>query len=76
MSNIAPETGGFFARDRQWHPPAHTPPYKTTVLRSPRKALLSLDATISEITGPVFGHGMVFVCTDLASDRAHGRTSA
>ena len=59
MSNIAPETGGFFARDRQWHPPAYTPPYKTTVLRSPRKALLSLDATISEITGPVFGHGLI-----------------
>ena len=55
----APETGGFFARDRQWHPPPFTPPYKTTVLRSPRKALLSLDATISEITGPVFGYGMI-----------------
>ncbi len=59
MSNLAPETGGFFARDRQWHPPAYTPSYKTTVLRSPQKALISLDATISEITGPVFGHGLI-----------------
>ena len=59
MSNRAPETGGFFARDRQWHPAAFTPGYKTTVLRSPQKALLSLNATISEITGPVFGHGLI-----------------
>jgi protocatechuate 3,4-dioxygenase beta subunit len=59
MSNLAPETAGFFARDRDWQPPAYTPGYKTTVLRSPTKALLSLDATVSEITGPVFGHGII-----------------
>jgi protocatechuate 3,4-dioxygenase beta subunit len=59
MSNRAPETGGFFSRDRNWQPPAYTPGYKTTVLRSPSKALLSLDATISEIAGPVFGHGII-----------------
>ena len=29
------------------------------LLRSPAKALLSLDATISETTGPVFGHDMI-----------------
>ena len=34
--------GGFFQRDRSMHPPAHAPGYKTSVLRSPRKALLSL----------------------------------
>src|SRR5690606_21319763 len=54
--NLPPETGSFFQRDRDWHPPAFTPWYKTTVLRSPQKALLSLDNTLSEITGPVFGH--------------------
>jgi protocatechuate 3,4-dioxygenase beta subunit len=59
MSNVAPETAGFFNRDRNWQPPAYTPGYKTTVLRSPTKALLSLDATVSEITGPVFGHGIL-----------------
>lgn len=58
-SNRPPETGGFFQRDREWHPAAYTPWYRTTVLRSPQKALLSLDNTISEITGPVFGHGML-----------------
>jgi protocatechuate 3,4-dioxygenase, beta subunit len=59
MSNRAPETGAFFARDRSWHPAALTPGYKTSVLRSPQKALLSLDGTLSEITGPVFGHSLL-----------------
>ena len=53
------ETGAFFQRDRQWHPPALAPEYRTSVLRSPQRALLSLDNTLSEITGPVFGHGML-----------------
>ena len=51
--------GSYFQRDRDWHPPAHTPGYKTSVLRAPRQALLSLDNTISEMTGPVFGHAML-----------------
>ncbi|TIX32426.1 MAG: protocatechuate 3,4-dioxygenase subunit beta [Mesorhizobium sp.] len=58
-SNRAPETGAFFQRDRQWHPPAFTPNYKSSVLRSPQKALLSFDNTLSELTGPVFGHAML-----------------
>ena len=57
--NSPRETGAFFPRDRQWHPPAYTPPYKTSIVRSPQRALLSLDNTISEITGPVFGHGIL-----------------
>src|SRR4051812_11844274 len=58
-SNRSPETGAFFQRDRQWHPPAFTPGYKSSVLRSPQKALLSFDNTLSELTGPVFGHAML-----------------
>jgi protocatechuate 3,4-dioxygenase beta subunit len=58
-SKRKPETGAFFQRDRDWHPPAYTPGYKTSVLRSPQKALLSLDNTLSEITGPVFGHDII-----------------
>jgi protocatechuate 3,4-dioxygenase beta subunit len=48
--------GAFYQRDRTWHPPAFTPGYKTSVLRSPKHALLALDNTLSEMTGPVFGH--------------------
>ncbi len=59
IPNRKPETGAFFARDHAWHPPAFAPGYKTSILRSPQRALLSLDGTISEITGPVFGHGMI-----------------
>jgi len=46
----------FFQRDRAWQPPAHTPIYKTSVLRSPRLPLLSLQNSISETAGPRFGH--------------------
>jgi len=51
--------GAFFPRDRTWHPPAYTPGYKTSVLRAPSRALISLDNTLSEMTGPVFGHGLL-----------------
>ncbi len=46
----------FYQRDRSLHPPALTPDYKTSVARSPKYALLSLQQSASEITGPVFGH--------------------
>jgi len=46
----------FFQQDRSIHPPAHAPGYKTSVTRSPRQALLSLQNSLSEVTGPVFGH--------------------
>ena len=46
----------FFQRDRSIHPPALAPGYKTSVTRSPRQALLSLQNSLSEVTGPVFGH--------------------
>lgn len=48
--------GEFFQRDREWHPPALTPDYKTSVSRSPQYSLISLQNSVCEITGPVFGH--------------------
>ena len=45
----------FVHRNRAVHPPAFTPEYKTTVLRSPRLALWSLENSLSEATGPIFG---------------------
>ena len=54
-----PETGAFFPRDVRWHPKALTPEYKTTVLRSPAKAKIAFGNTVSEITGPVFGHDIL-----------------
>jgi len=46
-------------RDRAWHPPALAPGYKSTVLRSPRRPLIAHPATLSETTGPVFGHDTI-----------------
>ncbi len=46
----------FRKRDLDWHPPALDPRYKTSVLRSPRFPLLSVQPSATEITGPVFGH--------------------
>ena len=38
-------------------PASPYPPYRATVLRSPREPLIVLPHTLSEITGPVYGHG-------------------
>ena len=51
-----PKPGEFYQRDREWHAPALTPDYKTSVARSPQYSLISLQNSVSEITGPVFGH--------------------
>ena len=56
----------YFQRDRSLHPPALTPRYKTSVARSPRYSLISLETSVSEATGPVFGHGDI-----AAGDGAH-----
>jgi protocatechuate 3,4-dioxygenase, beta subunit len=44
------------------HPPGSQPnslyePYRATVLRAPAKPLILLPQTLSETTGPVYGHG-------------------
>lgn len=46
----------YYQRDRNRHPSALTPNYKTSVTRSPRSSLISIPQTASEITGPTFGH--------------------
>ena len=53
------KAGAFYQRDRSWHPPALTPAYRTSVLRSPQKALVSLDSTVTEISGPAFPESML-----------------
>ena len=44
----------YIQRDWTAHPPAYTPGYKTSVLRSPRLAPISLQQSLSEVTAPVF----------------------
>ncbi|WP_270935074.1 protocatechuate 3,4-dioxygenase subunit beta [Falsiroseomonas oryzae] len=45
----------FIQRDRGLHPPAVTPIYKTSVFRGPHRPLISLQNSLSEVTGPAFG---------------------
>lgn len=52
-------TDPFYPRDRNWHPPAFTPGYKTSVTRSPRLPLVALPQSLSDVTGPVFGHDVL-----------------
>ena len=73
LSNTPGTAGEFFQRDRTLHPPALTPGYKTSVTRSPRYALLSLQNSLSEITGPVFGQNDLGpLDNDLILNYAHG----
>src|ERR1700754_3221497 len=43
------------------HPPRLSPAYKSTVKRSPSKPLIPMRHTLSELTGPVYGHETVRV---------------
>ena len=54
MSRSPQADAEFLMRDTTSHPPAYTPAYKTSVLRSPRLALISLQQSLSEVTAPVF----------------------
>jgi protocatechuate 3,4-dioxygenase beta subunit len=58
IQNTPPKTGGFIPRDHDWQPKALTPPYKTSIKRSPQSALLSFPTTLSEETSPVFGQNL------------------
>ena len=56
MNAKLPQTlPGYRAFDRDTQPEHLYPPYASTVKRAPREPLLPLQASLSEITGPVFG---------------------
>jgi protocatechuate 3,4-dioxygenase beta subunit len=52
------EIGGY-RRDTESHPPYLYPDYKSTRLRAPKKPLVISPHTLSEVTGPVYGHGRI-----------------
>lgn len=53
------EAGRLIPRDRTVHPAQYDPDYKTAVTRSPNLPLLSMPSTMTEETGPVFGHNTI-----------------
>lgn len=46
-------------RDWDSHPPYRHEPYKSTGRRGPRQPLVPIQHTLSEITGPIYGHNDV-----------------
>ncbi|HZD26915.1 MAG TPA: protocatechuate 3,4-dioxygenase subunit beta [Alphaproteobacteria bacterium] len=48
-------------KPRDWasHPPYISPDYKSTPLRGPTKPLIPLPQSLSELTGPIYGHESV-----------------
>ena len=54
MTRAPQDDAEFMMRDTLSHPPAYAPGYKTSILRSPRNALISLQQSLSEVTAPVF----------------------
>ena len=40
-------------------PPSLSPAYRSTILRAPSRPLVIIPQTLSEITGPVYGHSDV-----------------
>lgn len=49
-----PPEAPYVMRDYTQHPPAYAPNYKTSVLRSPKNALIGLMPSLSEVTAPVW----------------------
>src|SRR5437660_1468799 len=50
---------GYRKPDRGTQPDYYYPPYASTVKRSPSQPLVILPTTLSEVTGPVFGHDII-----------------
>lgn len=46
-------------RDLDWHPQPLAPDYRSSRLRSPTHKRLHYDPTLTEMTGPTFGHGIL-----------------
>ncbi len=53
------DTAALMPRQRDKHPVPYWPDYKTSVTRSPSLPLLSMESTVSEETGPRFGHSLI-----------------
>src|SRR5919106_6698750 len=52
-------SGAFKPRDWASHPPYVYSEYRSTSLRGPTKPLIPIKQSLSELTGPVYGHDSV-----------------
>src|SRR5690606_33710998 len=56
---IQNQLGAYAQRNTDDHPPAYTPGYKTSLLRSPKNALISIAQTLTEVTTPHLPSGLL-----------------
>ena len=66
-----PETQDTPFRPRDWdsHPPLISPEYKSTLYRAPKQPMIPIKQSLSELTGPVYGHDSVqAIDADLTSN--------
>lgn len=67
MADVIPYT----REDKSAQPSSLYMPYKSTEFRAPKQPLVILPHTLSEITGPVYGHGRVLpIDADLTKQHA------
>jgi protocatechuate 3,4-dioxygenase beta subunit len=66
----AASLAGYRKPDRGTQPEYLFPPYASTVKRAPTQPLLPLQATLSEVTGPVFGYDRI-MASDADLTRQH-----
>src|SRR3954465_10951992 len=59
MSTTSMQLSGYRRDDLDVHPPYDSPDYRSSVYRHPTRPLVLLPHTLSEITGPVYGHAPV-----------------
>jgi protocatechuate 3,4-dioxygenase beta subunit len=66
-----PDVVPFYPEEKKAQPLSLYPPYGSTVLRAPKQPLVILPHTLSEVTGPVYGHGTVLpIDADLTKQHA------
>jgi protocatechuate 3,4-dioxygenase beta subunit len=59
MSGAALRLRGYRRPSAGYHPPNNSPAYLGSAWRHPKEPLVIIPQTLSELTGPVFGHGRV-----------------
>src|SRR3954465_8757667 len=69
----AAEVSRYQALDHDAQPPYLSPRYASSIHRSPRQPLVLIPQTLSELTGPVFGHSIVSAAdADLTTNAGTG----
>jgi protocatechuate 3,4-dioxygenase beta subunit len=66
-----PDVAQFYPEEKKAQPSSLYQPYGSTVLRAPKQPLVILPQTLSEVTGPFYGHGKVLpIDADLTKQHA------